>query len=147
MPQLFDNDYFHCCIQVPAPLVCMCTQLVTPPPKKKIIIIIIIHRFLCTYANYHMYQAQACRFVIQIRFSKERERQIINFRWRRWGSSLPGLRTLDPLLSTPSTPEKNCNTNFIGISGDSNHFLFFQKKMKPSWAEQSQTLDFLWLFI
>ena len=27
-----------------------------------------------------------------------------NFRWRRWGSSLPGLRTLDPPLRHPSTP-------------------------------------------
>ena len=27
-----------------------------------------------------------------------------NFRWRRWGSSLPGLCTLDPLLSPPSKP-------------------------------------------
>ena len=26
------------------------------------------------------------------------------FRWGRWGSSLPGLRTLNPLLSPPSTP-------------------------------------------
>ena len=28
----------------------------------------------------------------------------INFHWRRWGSSLPGLRMLDPPLSPPSTP-------------------------------------------
>ena len=27
-----------------------------------------------------------------------------NFRWRRWGSSLPGWRRLDPPLSPPSTP-------------------------------------------
>ena len=27
-----------------------------------------------------------------------------DFRWRRWGSSLPGLRTLDPPRSPPSTP-------------------------------------------
>jgi hypothetical protein len=26
------------------------------------------------------------------------------FRWRRWGSSLPGLRMLDPPLCPPSTP-------------------------------------------
>ena len=28
----------------------------------------------------------------------------LNFRWRRWGFSLPGLRTLDPPLSSKSTP-------------------------------------------
>ena len=27
-----------------------------------------------------------------------------NFLWRQWGSSLPGLRMLEPPLSPPSTP-------------------------------------------
>ena len=31
-----------------------------------------------------------------------------NFRWRRWGSSLPGWRRLDPPLSPPSTPVEFC---------------------------------------
>ena len=29
---------------------------------------------------------------------------VVKFLWCRWGSSLLGLRTLDPLLSPPSTP-------------------------------------------
>ena len=29
-----------------------------------------------------------------------------NFRWRRWGSPFPGLRTLDPPLSPPWTPSE-----------------------------------------
>ena len=39
-----------------------------------------------------------------------------NFRQCRWGPSLPGLRTLDHLLSASA------------ISGDSKHFSFFRKK-------------------
>ena len=31
-------------------------------------------------------------------------KSILNFRWRRWGSLVPGLRTLDPPLSPSSTP-------------------------------------------
>ena len=42
---------------------------------------------------------------IQTKFAKLilREENVTNFRSRRWGSSLPGLRTRDPPLSPPST--------------------------------------------
>ena len=60
---------------------------------------------------------------------------------RRWGSSLPSLRMLDPLLSPPSTPAENfCLRwfggrrgqqklkyfllNFVAILGDSKHCFF-----------------------
>ena len=36
--------------------------------------------------------------------------KIHNFNWRRWGSSLPGLQPLDPLLSPPSTPVYTSST-------------------------------------
>ena len=38
------------------------------------------------------------------------------FRWRRWGSSLPGLCTLDPPLSPPSKPAEifRCTCLFGG---------------------------------
>ena len=36
------------------------------------------------------------------------------FRWRRWGSSLPGLRILDPPLSPPSTPDEIFRRTFLG---------------------------------
>jgi hypothetical protein len=49
------------------------------------------------------------------------------FCWRRWGSLLPVLHTLDPPLSPPSTQRKCLGggvikiENFLIISGDSKH--------------------------
>ena len=49
------------------------------------------------------------------------QQQIKNFPWRRWGSSLPGLRTLDPSLSLPSTPAQifghTCLSLNLSLSG------------------------------
>ena len=57
-----------------------------------------------------------------------------NFRWRRWGSSLPGLHTLDPPLSLTSTPVEFLRRMWWGggISDDSKHFSFSQKDEKIS---------------
>ena len=41
----------------------------------------------------------------------------INFRWRLWGSSLPGLRMLDPPLSPQSTPAEICQHPCIHMYG------------------------------
>ena len=38
------------------------------------------------------------------------------FCWRRWGSLLPGLRTLDPPTSPPSTPEEICVTHVYKVA-------------------------------
>ena len=67
-------------------------------------------------------------------------KDINNFHSRRWGCSLPGLRTRDPLLSPQSTPAVifrrtslggvggNCLTvfliNFLAKSENSKHFSF-----------------------
>ena len=40
---------------------------------------------------------------------------IYNFRWRRWGSSLPGLRMLDPPLSPPSKPAEILRRMCLGL--------------------------------
>ena len=75
-----------------------------------------------------------------------------NFRSRWWGSSLPGLRTLDPPLSPQSTPAEifRCTClggvkknnkfliNFLAISGDSKHFSFFSKKTLKHWLPRGQ---------
>jgi hypothetical protein len=37
----------------------------------------------------------------------------MKFRWRRWGSSLPGLTTLDPPLSPPSKPAEIFRLMFL----------------------------------
>ena len=39
---------------------------------------------------------------------------IENFRWRRWGSSLPGLRMRDPPLGPPSTPAEIFRRTCLG---------------------------------
>ena len=38
------------------------------------------------------------------------------FRWLQWGSSLPGLRTLDPPLSNPSTPAEIFGTHVCKVT-------------------------------
>ena len=49
----------------------------------------------------------------------------LKFRSRRWGSSLPGLRKLDPPLSPPSTPSKLKKIAPLGArgGGPNNFFL------------------------
>ena len=41
----------------------------------------------------------------------------LDFRWRRWGSSFPGLCTLDPPLSPPSTPAEIFRHTCLGGGG------------------------------
>ena len=71
------------------------------------------------------------------------------FHWRRLGSSLPGLCTLDPPLSPTSTPAdifrhtclgaenclKVCLINFLAKSEISKHFSFFSQK-NTIWGEK-----------
>jgi hypothetical protein len=68
---------------------------------------------------------------------------LCNFRWRRWGSSLPGLGMLDHPLNPPSTSAKKILRKYLGggkkikYSDQFSHhnmrlyaFFFLQKKSK-----------------
>ena len=66
-----------------------------------------------------------------------RRRQLIkNFRWRRWGSSLPVLPKLDPLLSPPSTPAEIFRRTCLG--GGVKNSKSERKPLGPIYSQSTQ---------